>query len=116
MSRRWLPDADIYLAAFDTPGEFVAAIRWLVGTVGVSVISTSIGFDGRFPLDGTGPLAVEIDKAKAAGVFFAISAGNEASGLFGTDGAEGHFGATFSDATATDFMISPARRTRTACK
>ncbi len=97
------PDAEIYLAAFDTPGEFVTAIRWLVGTVGVSVISTSIGFDGRFPLDGSNPLAQEIDKAKAAGVFFAISAGNEASGVFGSDGAEGHFGATFADTDGDGF-------------
>ncbi len=97
------PDAEIYLTAFDTPGEFVTAIRWLVGTVGVSVISTSIGFDGRFPLDGSGPLAQEIDRAKAAGVFFAISAGNEASGIFGSDGAEGHFGATFADGDGDGF-------------
>lgn len=97
------PDAELYLAAFDTPGEFVAAIRWLVGTVGVSVISTSIGFDGQFPLDGTSLLAREIDKAKAAGVFFAISAGNEANGIFGSDGAEGHFGATFADSDGNGF-------------
>jgi hypothetical protein len=97
------PDAALYLVAFDTPGEFVTAIRWLVGTVGVSVISTSIGFDGLFPLDDSGPLAQEIDKAKAAGVFFAISAGNEASGIVGSDGAEGHFGATFADGDGDGF-------------
>ncbi len=104
------PDADIYLAAFDTPGEFVTAIRWLVGTVGVSVISTSIGFDGRFPLDGSSPLAQEIDKAKAAGVFFAISAGNEAGGVFGSDGAEGHFGATFADTDGDGFHDFPGAK------
>lgn len=104
------PGAELYLAAFDTPGEFVTAIRWLVGTVGVSVISTSIGFDGRFPLDGSSPLAQEIDKAKAAGVFFAISAGNEASGIFGSDGAEGHFGATFMDKDGDGFHDFPGAK------
>ncbi|MCA1724136.1 MAG: S8 family serine peptidase, partial [Thermomicrobia bacterium] len=97
------PDAAIYLAAIETPGEFVAAIHWLVGTVGVSVISTSLGFDGHFPLDGSSPMAQEIDKAKVAGVFFAISAGNGASGAFGTDAAEGHFGATFADSDSDGF-------------
>jgi subtilisin family serine protease len=104
------PDAEIYLAAFDTPGEFVAAVRWLTSTVGVSVISTSIGFDGRFPLDGSGPMAVEIDRAKAAGVFFAISAGNEASGRIGTDSAEGHFGATFVDTDGDGFHDFPGAK------
>ncbi len=104
------PGADIYLAAFDTPGEFAAAIRWLVGTVGVSVISTSIGFDGRYPLDGTGPLAQEIDRAKAAGVFFAISAGNEASGISGSESAEGHFSATFTDSDGDGFHDFPGAR------
>ena len=85
------PDAELYLAAFDTPGEFVAAIRWLTSTVGVSVISTSIGFDGRFPLDGSSAMAVAIDQAKAAGVFFAISAGNEAGGQIGTRQRGGAF-------------------------
>ena len=106
------PDAEIYLAAFDTPGEFVAAIRWLTTTVGVSVISTSIGFDGRFPLDGSSPMAVAIDQAKAAGVFFAISAGNEASGQFGSDGAEGHFGATFADTDGDGFHDFPGAKER----
>jgi subtilisin family serine protease len=106
------PDAALYLAAFDTPGEFAAAIRWLVGTVGVSVISTSIGFDGQYPLDGSGLLAREIDKAKAAGVFFAISAGNEASGIFGSDGAEGHFGATFADSNGDGFHDFPGAKNR----
>ncbi|MGI8858213.1 MAG: S8 family serine peptidase [Thermomicrobiales bacterium] len=104
------PDAELYLATFDTPGEFVAATRWLTSTVGVSVISTSIGFDGRFPLDGSGPMATEIDRAKAAGVFFAISAGNEASGRIGTDGAEGHFGATFADGDGDGFHDFPGAK------
>ncbi|MHB8645331.1 MAG: S8 family serine peptidase [Thermomicrobiales bacterium] len=105
------PDAEIYLAAFDTPGEFAAAIRWMTDTVGVSVISTSIGFDGRYPLDGTGPLAREIDRAKAAGVFFAISAGNEAGGLFGSNDAEGHFSAKFTDTDGDGFHDFPGGKT-----
>lgn len=103
------PDAELYLAAFDTPLEFIAAIRWLT-TVGVSVISTSIGFDGSFPLDGSGPIATEIDKAKAKGVFFAISAGNEAGGKIGSDGAEGHFGATFADSDGDGFHDFPGAK------
>lgn len=104
------PDAELYLAAFDTPLEFIAAIRWLTSTVGVSVISTSVGFDGSFPLDGSGPIATEIDKAKAKGVFFAISAGNEAGGKIGSDGAEGHFGATFMDSDGDGFHDFPGAK------
>jgi subtilisin family serine protease len=104
------PDAALYLAAFDTPGEFIAAIRWLTATVGVSVISTSIGFDGRFPLDGSSAMATAIDQAKAAGVFFAISAGNEASGQIGTDSGEGHFGATFADTDGDGFHDFPGAK------
>ena len=47
------PDAELYLGAFETTNEFAAAIRWLVGTVGVSAISISIGFPGQYPTDGS---------------------------------------------------------------
>ena len=110
------PDASLYLAAFDTPGEFVMAIRWLVTTVGVTVISTSIGFDGFFPLDGSSPVAMEIDRAKAAGVFFAISAGNEAGGMIGSDDAEGHFGGTFADSDSDGYHDFPGAKTKNALR
>lgn len=86
--REMAPDAELYLAATDTPGSFVAALQWLVGTVGVSIITTSLGFYGDYPTDGTSELAQAVDKAKAAGVFFVKSAGNF---------ADKHYAATFAD-------------------
>lgn len=95
--REMAPDAELFLVAVDTPGSFISAIKYLTDTVGVPVITTSLGFDGGYPIDGTGALARAIDDAKAKGVFFVISAGNEASGKIGSDAGEGHFTATFAD-------------------
>lgn len=92
--REMAPDAELYLAATDTPGSFVAAMQWLVGTVGVSVITTSLGFYGDYPTDGTSELAQAVDKAKAAGVFFVKSAGNF---------ADKHYAATFADTDRDGF-------------
>jgi len=77
--REMAPDADLYLAAAgDTPGGFITALHWLTRTAGVSVISTSLGFSGDYPTDGTSELAKAADEARAAGVVFVKSAGNNA--------------------------------------
>ncbi len=106
------PDAELFLVAVDTPGAFSAAIKYLVGTVGATVITTSLGFDGGFPLDGTGAPARAIDDAQAAGVFFTISAGNEASGKVGSDAGEGHFTATFTDSDKDGFHDFAGAKTK----
>ncbi len=105
------PDAELSLAAFETPGDMIAAIKWLTSS-GVSVISASIGFDLEFPLDGTGPVAQAIDQAKAAGVVVAISAGNEGSGKVGTDSLEGRFRGTFTDSDKDGFSDFPGGKTK----
>ncbi|MHB8648324.1 MAG: S8 family serine peptidase, partial [Thermomicrobiales bacterium] len=106
------PDAEIYLAAFETPNEYIAAIRWLSLTVGVSAISSSISFPGQYAPDDTNRLSQEIDRAKAAGVFFATSAGNQANGLIGTDTFQGHFGAKFTDADKDGFHDFPGAKNK----
>jgi len=75
--REMAPDADLVLAAAgETPGGFITALRWMTRTAGVSVISTSLGFYGDYPTDGTSELAKAVDEARAAGVVFVKSAGN----------------------------------------
>src|SRR5437868_11900438 len=88
------PDAELALAATDTTGSFLAAMQWLIADVHVSIITTSLGFYGDYPIDGSSELAQAVDKAKVAGVFFVKSAGNF---------ADKHYGATFSDADGDGF-------------
>ncbi|GEM_PF-1842005 len=106
------PDAALYLAAFQTPNEYIAAIRWLTYTVGVSTISSSISFPGQYAADDTNRLSMEIDRARAAGVFFATSAGNQANGLIGTDTFQGHFGARFTDNDKDGFHDFPGAKNK----
>ncbi len=82
------PDAALFLAATDTPGSFLAAMQWLTGAAHVSIITTSLGFYGDYPTDGSSELARAVDSAKAAGVFVVKSAGNF---------ADKHYGAIFTD-------------------
>lgn len=103
------PDAELYLVAVGTPGEFVAGVTYLVGA-GVSVISSSLGFDGYNPTDGTSALALAADTARTAGVFFVNAAGNSASGTIGTDSVEGHFSATFQDGDGDSFHDFPGAK------
>lgn len=97
------PDAALFLAATDTPGSFLAAMQWLIGTAHVSVITTSLGFYGDYPTDGSSELAQAVDTAKAAGVFFAKSAGNF---------AEKHYGAIFTDTDGDGFHDFPGGKTK----
>jgi len=70
----------IYLAAFDTPLEFVSGAPQLTSTVGVSVIRYLDRLRRQLRTGRSSMIATEIDKAKRAGVFSHISAGNEAGG------------------------------------
>ncbi len=90
------PDAALFLVATDTPGSFANAVNYLVKTAGVSVITTSVGWN-TFQLNGTSVVAKAVDGARAAGVFFTVAAGNDAGGKIGSNEASGHFAATFAD-------------------
>ena len=97
------PDAALSLAATDTTGSFLAAMRWLIDDVHVSIITTSLGFYGDYQIDGSSELAQAVDKAKAAGVFFVKSAGNF---------ADKHYGATFVDTDGDGFHDFPGGKTK----
>lgn len=106
--REMAPDADLYLAAAgETPGGFITALRWLTRTVGVSVITTSLGFYGEYPTNGTSDLAKAVDEAKAAGVVFVKSAGNQALQ---------HYRAPFTDADHDGEHDFPGAAQRNALK
>jgi subtilisin family serine protease len=96
------PDAELYLAVEHGEGEFIAAVRWLT-TAGVSIISYSNGWDGEYPQDGTSRVAQEVDRAKAAGIFFVVASGNAGSGKIGSHAYEGHYAATFADTDGDGF-------------
>jgi len=97
------PDATLFLAATDTTGGFLAAMQWLVNDAHVAIISTSLGFYGDYPTDGSSVLAQAVDKAKAAGVFVVKSAGNF---------ADKHYGATFADTDGDGFHDFPGGKTK----
>ncbi|HEY8291957.1 MAG TPA: S8 family serine peptidase, partial [Thermomicrobiales bacterium] len=97
------PDAELYLAATDTPGSFLAAMQWLIREAHVAIITTSLGFYGDYPTDGSSELARAVDTAKAAGVFFVKSAGNF---------ADKHYGAIFTDTDGDGFHDFPGSATK----
>jgi uncharacterized repeat protein (TIGR02543 family) len=72
------PAATYYLANFETDVEYGNAVEWLMAQ-GVDVISCSIAWPVGGPGDGTGYIDQVVDTARAAGVFWAQSAGNHIS-------------------------------------
>lgn len=70
------PDADLYVANFDTSVEYVDAAEWLHAQ-DVDVIVTSIGFVG-VPYDGTSFISQSADRIVDDGVVWVNSAGNYA--------------------------------------
>ena len=72
------PDASLFLVNFNTEVELGNAVDWLL-TQGVEVVSFSIGFlNTSGPGDGTGPVGDIITKARANGILWIASAGNQA--------------------------------------
>lgn len=71
---RTAPDADLYLAAFDTAEGFRAAVVWLVES-GVDVVVAPVSFYG-LPGDGSSSVARMADYARDRGVTFVAAAGN----------------------------------------
>ncbi|MBV7332568.1 S8 family serine peptidase [Chloroflexi bacterium TSY] len=87
------PDAELYLAKIETLIDQEEAVAWLKDEQNVDIISTSIGWFGRFPGDGTGDLADLVRDVRAAGILWVTSAGNH--GL-------SHWGGPYSDPDGDD--------------
>ena len=71
------PGIQLYLAKIQTNADLPEAVTWAI-SLGVDVISTSIGWDYVTAGDGYGPLADQVQRARDAGIFWATAAGNEA--------------------------------------
>ncbi|MDD5703806.1 MAG: S8 family serine peptidase, partial [Dehalococcoidales bacterium] len=81
------PGATYYFAGCQYDSEFGPAVDWLIGQ-DVDVISSSIGWPGLGPGDGTGPINEVVDQAIEAGILWVNAAGNH---------ADTHWGGNFSD-------------------
>ena len=71
------PDAEFYLTNVDDAIDFGNAVDWLIAQ-GVDVISCSLGWMLTGPGDGTGLVSNKVTEARAAGILWANSAGNQA--------------------------------------
>lgn len=69
------PDAQLYLAAFQTDVEFRMAVDWLLAQ-GVQIISNSTGIP-KGPMDGSGEDARFVDAVVERGVLWVAAAGNQ---------------------------------------
>lgn len=102
------PDAQLFLVAQEqevtarSDARFSAEVDWLMSN-GVTIISISTGRNASVPHDGTSGYDQIVNRAQAQGVFFAVAAGNSGSGDFGSDVAEGHYGAMFTDADSDGY-------------
>ncbi|HUT14682.1 MAG TPA: DNRLRE domain-containing protein, partial [Anaerolineae bacterium] len=72
------PEAQLYLINYDTDVEFGNAVDYAIAQ-GVQVASSSVGWLGAGPFDGTGPICDIVNHARSCGVFWAQSAGNSAN-------------------------------------
>ncbi len=75
---RTAPDADLYLAAFDSPDGYERAVEWLVAA-DVDVIVAPVSFLGQ-PGDGSARVSRVATRAVEAGVVFVAPTGNVARG------------------------------------
>jgi len=82
------PGSQLYLAQFGGPAEFLDAADWLIDTIGVDIISSSVGFPGRGPGDGTYLYAQKVKDASDNGILWVQAAGNF---------AESHWSGTWTD-------------------
>ncbi|MFC1929045.1 FG-GAP-like repeat-containing protein [Chloroflexota bacterium] len=71
------PEAGYYFANFATEVEYGNAVEWLVDQ-NVDVISCSVSWPTGGPGDGTGTFCQIVDFAKAAGILWVQSVGNQA--------------------------------------
>ncbi len=73
------PDAQYYLVNFNTDVELANAVNWLISQH-VDVISSSWGFFGGSPGDGSGEVDNLVNQARNNGILWTTAAGNEAQG------------------------------------
>ena len=96
------PNAEFYLANFNTEVEWANAIDWLISQ-GVDVISCSMGWLNTGPGDGTGVICAKVTDARAAGILWSQSAGNQArrhwSGYWSDPDGNGWLNFTSTDET-----------------
>ena len=71
------PDAQLYLACVGTEVDLAAAEAW-AKSQGVSVINHSAGWEGPYRDDGGGPVGAVVADARANGILWVNSSGNEA--------------------------------------
>jgi subtilisin family serine protease len=71
------PDAQLYLACVGTEVDLAAAEAW-AKSQGVTVINHSAGWEGPYRDDGGGPVSAVVADARASGILWVNSAGNEA--------------------------------------
>ena len=71
------PDAQLYLACVGTEVDLAAAEAW-AKSQGVTVINHSAGWEGPYRDDGGGPVGAVVADARASGILWVNSAGNEA--------------------------------------
>ncbi|MFH1463436.1 MAG: S8 family serine peptidase [Pseudomonadota bacterium] len=71
------PDADLELVSFSTESEYLQAVD-LIAALGVDLVNASVGFDNRWPADGTSPYTQAADAlVRDAGALYVAAAGNE---------------------------------------
>jgi len=71
------PDAQLYLVCVGTEVDLEAAVQY-AKSQGVSVINESMGWEGPYREDGSGPIGAAVADARASGILWVNSAGNEA--------------------------------------
>lgn len=71
------PEAQLYLVCVDTDADFAAAVAYAKSQA-VHVINFSAGWEGPFRNDGTDRFSAIVADAKASGILWVNSAGNEA--------------------------------------
>jgi subtilisin family serine protease len=98
------PDAQLYLLCIDTEVDLAAAVAY-AKSQGVQIVNHSIGWQGPWREDGSGPIGAIVADARASGILWVNAAGNDAqshwSGTFNSAGGfhawspDGDLGNTF---------------------
>lgn len=71
------PEAQLYLICVGTDVDLVNAVGY-AKSQGVSVVNHSMGWEGPHRDDGSGPIGAAVEEARANGILWVNSAGNEA--------------------------------------
>jgi subtilisin family serine protease len=71
------PDAQLYLICVGTEVDLAAAVAY-AKSQGVSVVNQSMGWQGPYRDDGSGPIDAAVADARANGILWVNAAGNEA--------------------------------------